>query len=967
MSVAAFLVCTALRPHAAEAIDVGTSEPYREQKLEAWGTSLAWWANGVGGWADEDAKADLVGRMFDQANGLGLNYARYNIGGGQNRVLAGNFRPGALVPGWVPTAPSSVEDTATWQWDWNADPRQRAILAEAIAHGVNRVDAISYSAPYWMTNSQDSAGGVGGASNLPQAHVDELAHYQSEVVKHFYENVGVQFQAYSPINEADVNYWVAGGQQEGMRVAAGFDQRLVLETVGQALQAKGLPIGISAPEELNAGKTAGSFNQLNSFTKSFITQLNTHVYGGNSTSSLNQVRNIAAAEGIRLYQSEYGNNSTTGLDGGIGLASRITQDVNVMGVNGWAYWQVVEPTSLSGAGWGLAWAGYGQTDSEFVIRKQYHVMRQFSANIRPGSHILDTADANTVAAYDPVTETTTLVITNDSTSTVGKSYSLLEGAPAFSREIQTSNGSNYASMGPASLSGSDVSVSLPGPSVTTILLHNRPNLVQNAHFNFAGEPNGSSSLNGGWQSSGMAAFDSSTDRSGDGSGIALLSTDNPSNTGAVWQTGIGGATTDLTGIAYQLSLDALLQAGGASQYDAQTQLAIEFYGADGTTLAHSDVLDYATLLSPSVEDTEWRTYRTPIVMAPAGTHFVHPVVSFTDVGAGSTDEVLLDNVYLQEVNYRPRGREWLIVGNNSVIDKSNWRYEASVAENSHLYFGPVLSQARTLTVEEDVQVTGMTFDSPNTYRLAGAGQLIAIPDANQSTFFDVRRGDHIIQSGIELQNNATLQLLGATSLTVSGVTDADGYQLMVQGPGSVNFTGGVNLAGGELQIFANPAATVSLGPSSVLNGTLDVILSPGITPLKGESFELVQYNAAVVEFDTIAMPDLMAGLSWSIQYLADSLVASVVLAGLPGDYNEDGLVDAADYSIWRDNVGQPAGTLANDVDGGTIGTAQYSTWVANYGSSLNQANSLSAPEPSSLLLMVLAVACPGRFRVSSAQ
>ncbi len=183
---------------------------------------------------------------------------------------------------------------------------------------------------------------------------------------------------------------------------------------------------------------------------------------------MTQLRAAAAADGKRLYQSEYGNNSSTGLSGGIGLANRITNDVNVMGVHGWAYWQVVEPLSLSGAGWGLAWAGYGQADSDYYLRKQYHVMRQFSSHIRPGSHILDTSDADTVAAYDPVTETTVLVVTNDTNSPVNKSYTLLDGAPMFTRVIRTTDSDNYASLGNASLNGAQLTVDLPGPSVTTL-------------------------------------------------------------------------------------------------------------------------------------------------------------------------------------------------------------------------------------------------------------------------------------------------------------------------------------------------------------------------------------------------------------------------------------------------------------------------------------------------------------------
>lgn len=71
-------------------------------------------------------------------------------------------------------------------------------------------------------------------------------------------------------------------------------------------------------------------------------------------------------------------------------------------------------------------------------------------------------------------------------------------------------------------------------------------------------------------------------------------------------------------------------------------------------------------------------------------------------------------------------------------------------------------------------------------------------------------------------------------------------------------------------------------------------------------------------------------------------------AGLPGDYNSDNSVDAADYTVWRDN---PAGF------GGPDG---YNTWRSNFGT-MAAAGTGSAvtfpgtvPEPSTLLLALVA-------------
>jgi len=52
---------------------------------------------------------------------------------------------------------------------------------------------------------------------------------------------------------------------------------------------------------------------------------------------------------------------------------------------------------------------------------------------------------------------------------------------------------------------------------------------------------------------------------------------------------------------------------------------------------------------------------------------------------------------------------------------------------------------------------------------------------------------------------------------------------------------------------------------------------------------------------------------------------------LQGDYNLDGLVDAADYSVWRDALGSGDNLAADGNHDGVVGPEDYDIWKANFG------------------------------------
>lgn len=83
------------------------------------------------------------------------------------------------------------------------------------------------------------------------------------------------------------------------------------------------------------------------------------------------------------------------------------------------------------------------------------------------------------------------------------------------------------------------------------------------------------------------------------------------------------------------------------------------------------------------------------------------------------------------------------------------------------------------------------------------------------------------------------------------------------------------------------------------------------------------------------------------------------LVSLPGDYNEDGVVDAADYTTWRDNLGNVESLPNDDTPG--VGADDLDRWRANYGKTASMQESQtgpgdSVPEPASSAVICIAFA-----------
>ena len=118
---------------------------------------------------------------------------------------------------------------------------------------------------------------------------------------------------------------------------------------------------------------------------------------------------------------------------------------------------------------------------------------------------------------------------------------------------------------------------------------------------------------------------------------------------------------------------------------------------------------------------------------------------------------------------------------------------------------------------------------------------------------------------------------------------------------------------------------------------------PGTWPSGTLSISSAQgFNSVVVHYDK---PPLGATENWGAIFVADNMNTTLLV--LLGDYNHNGVVDAADYVVWRKTDGTQGG---------------YDLWRTHFGQVAGSGSGISmntsVPEPTTLvLLMFAAVGC----------
>jgi hypothetical protein len=245
--------------------------------------------------------------------------------------------------------------------------------------------------------------------------------------------------------------------------------------------------------------------------------------------------------------------------------------------------------------------------------------------------------------------------------------------------------------------------------------------------------------------------------------------------------------------------------------------------------------------------------------------------------------------------------------------------------------------------------------------LSGGNNRGAILTTGGSSTIDISdNASFIVQQNLYMTLASSDQQTGAAStLRIKGpdaTVQIKGDLLMSYDPNLM--LGNADNSTIDAVITSDTHTTIEVGDvANIANGNLSVTLG-GYSPVGGETYTLISANSisgTSFRSTDFSMALLPAGLMWDLDIGATSVVLNVLgsLPGVPGDFNGNNVVDAADYVLWRNG-----GPLMNDPTQG-VQPEDYAFWRSRFGQ-MSGSGSFAAeavPEPSILihLIMLLAV------------
>ena len=304
-------------------------------------------------------------------------------------------------------------------------------------------------------------------------------------------------------------------------------------------------------------------------------------------------------------------------------------------------------------------------------------------------------------------------------------------------------------------------------------------------------------------------------------------------------------------------------------------------------------------------------------------------------------------------------------------------------------FGSVITTPQTVTLDETTTVGNLQFNNENSYTIAqgaGGGSLI-LDNAGAAAIINVSAGNHSISAPITLASDLNISQNSGGLFTLSGaLNDAAGKQINVSGSGTTAIVGSINLGNatalsvggaGSLRFGLSSGATATLGTgvTATVNNAATLELAGSVSALSNGSNRVNITNnstaaAGILVSGTHQQVGNIDGSGTTQVNIGSDLTANhiiqsaLVIGGTAGGH---GLVtiDASDASgnpLGQSSGLTPAGSLTPS---GPFGAGGSSFTALSSGgnelaalspsSSVVGGNPSSVPEPSTLLLILVAV------------
>ena len=377
------------------------------QTIDNFGASDCWSFQKIGTWV-EPQKEKVADLLFSTDKGIGLLAWRFNIGAGINRATI--YHPWRTV---------ETFEISEGNYDWSRQQEERWFLEAAKERGVNQFIAFVNSPPARMTcNGYTNCTDGLCTTNLKNGYEGQFATYLTDILKHFRDEWGIEFDYISPVNEPQWE-WNIGSNQEGNR-ASNDDIKLIVDALYAELQKQGLDTKISLVESgdlrswyQERSSMAGEYgetygNYLNMiFASGGVKDKIAHHLGGHSywsdriSTQLTQDREALYLKffpylfsGWKYWMTEYtildgpegrgGHGRDLTMKTALDVARVIHYDLTILKASAWQWWTAVSPEDYKD---GLIYTNYmDNPNSQSIIEsKLLWALGNYSRFIRPGS------------------------------------------------------------------------------------------------------------------------------------------------------------------------------------------------------------------------------------------------------------------------------------------------------------------------------------------------------------------------------------------------------------------------------------------------------------------------------------------------------------------------------------------------------------------------------------------------------